>query len=156
MVAPPEKLSPYFADYPLHLFQVLGNDGRDFKNEDLRVVFRNADALRSKRGTDEEFDAELVKYIAAFVNSERLLRLADKKGRVSMCTALEEMIKDGELRGELRGKAESVLELLRELGTVSDELRNKIMAEKNMEVLNAWLKKAARAESVKQFQSEIG
>ena len=68
----PRELEPYFVDYPIHLFQVLGNDGRDFENEDLRTVFRNADALRSKRRTDECFSAEMAKYLAAFVNSECL------------------------------------------------------------------------------------
>lgn len=174
MVELPEELEPHFADYPMHLFQILGNDGRDFTNEDLRTVLRNADALRSGRVQDMDrmIDAELVKYLAAFVNSEKVMKLLqNEKGEIAVCTALEEMIRDGERRGraigkeegraegrtegKAEGKAEDIIELLRELGTVPDELEKTIIGEKNIEVLREWLKKAARAESVAQFQEEI-
>lgn len=154
----PEELEPHFADYPMHLFQILGNDGRDFTNEDLRTVLKNADALRSGRVQDMDrmIDAELVKYLAAFVNSEKVMKLLQsEKGEIAVCTALEEMIRDGERRGRAIGKAEGIIELLRELGTVPDELEKTIIGEKNIEVLREWLKKAARAKSVAQFQEEI-
>lgn len=38
MVDLPEEMKASFQDYQMHLFQVLGNDGRDFKNEDIRTV----------------------------------------------------------------------------------------------------------------------
>lgn len=49
------------------------------------------------------------------------------------------------------GKAESVIEFLEELDTVPEKLKNKIMEENDLTLLNDWLKKAARAESIEGF-----
>lgn len=155
MVDIPEELRAFFQDYQMNLFQVFGNDGRDFKNEDIRTVFRNANALRSGRiqDLDEKIDTELVKYVAAFVNSERVMKLSGKRKKedVQMCTALEELIKQRENEGKAEGKAEDVLELLEDLEPVPEELRERIMKEKNLETLRKWVKQAARADSVESF-----
>ena len=57
----------------------------------------------------------------------------------------------GKAEGRLEGKAESVIELLEELGPVPEELRGKILEEKDPEVLKSWLKLAARSASVEDF-----
>lgn len=49
------------------------------------------------------------------------------------------------------GKAESIIELLEELGPVPEELRKKIMKERDAETLKGWLKLAAKAASVEDF-----
>lgn len=54
------------------------------------------------------------------------------------------------------GKAEDVLELLAELGAVSEELRRTVMETKDLEKLKTWLKLAAKTESVEQFQRQAG
>ena len=54
------------------------------------------------------------------------------------------------------GKAEAVLELLLELGTVPQELQDMIMGTADMEKLGVWLKLAAKAESIEQFQEQAG
>ncbi|MDE6014635.1 MAG: hypothetical protein K2H41_02880 [Acetatifactor sp.] len=59
----------------------------------------------------------------------------------------EELLKDE----RMEAKAEAVLVLLQELGTVPDELAEKIMSEKNPTVLNEYLKYAAKAENVEDF-----
>lgn len=64
---------------------------------------------------------------------------------------LREMLRDE--RAE--GKAESVIELLGEIGPVSDELREKIINEKDMSVLFKWLKLAAKSESVQKFEENM-
>ena len=53
-------------------------------------------------------------------------------------------------------KAEDVLELLTELGAVSEELRRTVMETKDLEKLKTWLKLAAKTESVEQFQRQAG
>lgn len=53
-------------------------------------------------------------------------------------------------------KAEDVLELLAELGAVSEELRRTVMETKDLEKLKTWLKLAAKTESVEQFQRQAG
>ena len=88
-----------------------------------------------------------------------------------MCTALEEMIKAGEMRGRAegkaegraegliegcaKGKAESILELLEDLSPVPAIIQKRIMAEKNLEILKRWHKQAAKAESIEQFQAAM-
>lgn len=53
-------------------------------------------------------------------------------------------------------KTEDVLELLTELGAVSEELRRTVMETKDLEKLKTWLKLAAKTESVEQFQRQAG
>ncbi len=72
---------------------------------------------------------------------------------------LEEMLKDeraeGRAEGIVEGKAEGILLLLQELGTVSDELEERIMSEKDPVTLNKYLKCAARVNSVEEFVHEF-
>ena len=53
------------------------------------------------------------------------------------------------------GKAESILEILNDLGTVSPELTQKVMAEKRIEVLSHWLRLAVKSESITGFEHQI-
>ncbi len=77
----------------------------------------------------------------------------------TMCEALEELMKDeleakraeGMIQGRAQGKAEGILALLNDLGQVPESLQVKIMAQKNTEVLNQWLKYAAKAETINDF-----
>ena len=60
----------------------------------------------------------------------------------------EKLIREEEFA---EGKAESIIELLGELGEVSQELRDEILAEKNLEELSRMIKLAAKAESIEDF-----
>ena len=51
----------------------------------------------------------------------------------------------------IEGTAQSILLLLNDLGDVPSELSKKIVSEKNPDILNQWLKAAAKAESIEQF-----
>ena len=57
--------------------------------------------------------------------------------------------------GVVTGKAQSVMELLEDLGTVPDEIKEKILNEKNPESLNNWLKAAAKADSIEEFLGKM-
>ena len=57
---------------------------------------------------------------------------------------------------ERRGKAESVLEVLELYGQVPEYVRMRILKEDNIQQLSAWLKEAAKAESIEDFQEKIG
>lgn len=59
-------------------------------------------------------------------------------------------------RGMTEGKAESVLFLLEELGTVPEALRKHILAQCDPAVLQQWLKAAAGAESIASFTRQTG
>ena len=72
---------------------------------------------------------------------------------------LEEMLRDerqeGEARGEVRGHATCVLTFLEEKGSVPKELRERISQEKNLEVLQKWLKLAAKVDTIRQFEEQM-
>ena len=63
--------------------------------------------------------------------------------------------KQGIEQGLLRGKKEDILELLQDYGSVGEELRQKIMAETDTEILRHWLKLAGRAGSIEAFQHNM-
>ena len=57
-------------------------------------------------------------------------------------------------KGEARGKADSILLLLSDLGPVPEALRERITGETDMKCLNQWIRGAARASSVEEFTAE--
>lgn len=54
-----------------------------------------------------------------------------------------------------KGKAASILELLEETGKVSEQLKQKILAQHDSETLSKWLKLAAKAETIEEFERRI-
>ena len=68
---------------------------------------------------------------------------------------LREMLRDERAEGKAEGKAESVLILLEEIGTVSEQLQEKIINEKDMSTLLNWLKLAAKSETIQQFEENM-
>lgn len=71
---------------------------------------------------------------------------------INVCQALQEMIMDG----KAEGKAEVLLMLLGELGEVSEALREKVMSQRDFEILDEWIKWAAKAGTVQEFEDRIG
>ena len=62
----------------------------------------------------------------------------------------------GEKKGEIKGKAESVLEVLEVYGQVPEYVKKRILEENDIRLLSAWLKEAAKAESIEDFQEKTG
>ena len=63
---------------------------------------------------------------------------------------------DVEAAGIQKGKIDSLLEILQELGGIPEALQNRIRSEKDLQALTSWLKAAARADSVEEFQKKAG
>ena len=63
----------------------------------------------------------------------------------------QEMLREEYNEGKAEGKAEAVLNLLEELGEISDDLRVRIISEKDLDVLKRWLKQAVKSESIDEF-----
>lgn len=68
---------------------------------------------------------------------------------------LEEGIQKGKIvgraEGKMEGKTEDILDFLADLGPVPDTLKDRILSEKDLNILKKWLKAAARADSVDDF-----
>lgn len=62
---------------------------------------------------------------------------------------------EGETIGEVKGKAEGVLLILSAKGEVTEDLRNRILKETDMDVLNGWVLAAAMAKDVQEFREKI-
>lgn len=62
---------------------------------------------------------------------------------------------EGRTEGRIEGKAESIVEILSAKGSVPERLRDRILAEKEPEVLSRWLQLAVSAGSVSRFEEEM-
>lgn len=67
----------------------------------------------------------------------------------------EEAKEEGIEQGHILGTANDIIELLGEVGEVPEALKNKIMKEEKLEVLRRWLKLAAKAETIEDFEKKI-
>ena len=85
-----------------------------------------------------------VKYMQAW--EEKIMER--EKGR-------QEGREEGRADGKVAGKAESVLEILEEYGEVPDELRDRVLAQRDLEILKSWLKVANKVGSIEEFAEKI-
>ena len=67
-----------------------------------------------------------------------------------------EVAEEAMAKGKAEGKAEDIIELLEEFGTVPEELVARIMGEKDLPTLTKWHKTAIRCSSVDEFTELIG
>ncbi len=63
--------------------------------------------------------------------------------------------KDGIAEGIIKGKAEDILELLEDYGSVPEQLAEEISSQQNVEVLKKWLKLAAKVTSIEEFTEKM-
>ena len=62
---------------------------------------------------------------------------------------------EGMSLGKTRAIQELLLEILNDLGVVSEELKATIMCEMNIEVLNKWVKQVMKFDTVEAFEDYI-
>ena len=78
-----------------------------------------------------------------------------KKGVDIMCEIADRIRNEGREEGMLEGMVRAVIELLEELGQVPQRIVEHIKAEENLGVLSRWLKSAARATSIAEFEANM-
>ena len=66
----------------------------------------------------------------------------------------EELLNDERKAGKAAGQAEFILDILSEHFAVPEELRTRILSEKNSDTLREWHKIAMKSESLEQFCKE--
>ena len=116
--------------------------GLDESTEDFQDDFvqRLQDAVRNVKGSREMEERYML--------LEELLKEERENGRI-------EGKAEGKVEGKVEGKAESILELLSDLGEVPEELRKKILGEKDLDILKSYLKKASASKTIEQFQKLV-
>lgn len=68
---------------------------------------------------------------------------------------IEEGRIEGKAEGKTEGKAESILELLEEIDVIPDSLKQIVLSQKDMDILNKWLKLSTKVTSIDEFIEKI-
>ena len=116
--------------------------------------------------TDDVKINELLGYLKKsdpFYQTENFPRIVErvnyfkiqKEGVTIMCEIADKIRQEGRATGIIEGKIESILELLEELGNVPKQLIQRISKETNSDILNNWLKCAAKASSFAEFEAKM-
>ena len=110
-----------------------------------------------KAGLDEstgDFQDDFVQRLQDAVRKVKASREMEERYML-----LEEMLKEeresGRSEGKAEGKAETILAFLFGLGEISGELREKILNEKNLDILDFYIEKAVLANTIDEFQKLI-
>ena len=65
------------------------------------------------------------------------------------------LLKELREEGKAEGIAESIIEILEDIGSPSEELRDAVYDELDITTLKRWLKLALKVESIEQFANEM-
>ena len=68
---------------------------------------------------------------------------------------LEEARAEGRAEGITTGRAQMILEMLRDKGFISEKTADRVLKEKNLTVLKEWNRLAVEAQSVQEFEEAI-
>lgn len=102
----------------------------------------------------EEYGDDFVKQLQKSIHN---IKASREMGERYML--FEELLQDEREEGREEGRKEALLEyifvLLEELGSVSDEVKELLMAESDRDRLSMYLRKAAKASSIEEFQKEV-
>ena len=116
--------------------------------------------------TDDAKINELLEYLKnsdPFYQTENFPRIVErvkyfkvqKEGVTIMCEIADRIRQEGKEVGIIQGRIESILELLEELGNIPKQLLQRISQETNSDILNKWLKCAAKASSFAEFEAKM-
>lgn len=86
-----------------------------------------------------------VKHMSIFEYNEENVRQVIRE------ESYEEGRETGRIEGKLEGKIEDILDLLKEKGTVPEELEKRITSETDVDILKKWLKLAGSVKNVEEF-----
>lgn len=135
--------------------------------DETRKIF-----LNTKGKNEKEVPKELIHFLKYVENStddyvsgikddsierlhEKVTALKRWRGLEAKYMTFEELLKRRESKGRIEGVAETVLTLLEVYGTVPEDVRERILSERHLEVLKDWTKLAAQVDSVEEFVSKM-
>lgn len=105
-----------------------------------------------------EMNGDTYDMIAQHIKTNELMLVKsykEKEGKVDMCKAIAELMERGRKEGFRDGLQGAILELLEELGQVPQQIVKLIRAEDDQVILSKWLKSAARAASIAEFEANM-
>ena len=112
--------------------------------------FVEADLEQCERDFEDAYVKKLQKFI---------LHVKGNREMEERFMILEEMLKEeraeGMAQGERTSRIDTLLEILQELGSISEHLQEQIKNEKDIEVLKSWIKIAIKSKSIEEFTKKI-
>lgn len=67
----------------------------------------------------------------------------------------EELLQNERKEGKIEDRVESIIELLEDLGSVPEKLKERLEKETDMNTLKKWFKLVAKVESIEQFEAKM-
>lgn len=114
-------------------------------DEEIQLIHRRVEYLKRDR-----------KLEAGYMTMEEYIHSEAERRAKEMAEMLAKPMAESMAESLAASKiAQNIVALLAELGSVPEELRECIAAEKREDTLAAWLKLAARADSIEEFQSKM-
>lgn len=148
-----------YRDGAVSLF--LFTKGRQGGNKTLSQLLRYIEDSVEENATTKELKA-LHNYVTEikhrkevgvrYMKSWELEQMWRREARIE---GLAEGRAEGRKKGCIEGRIQSVIELLEYKGQIPDDLRERIIHEKNPEFVRRWLKLAAMSESIEQFEEKM-
>ena len=175
-----DEMKEYVTNYKLNLYDCHEHDTFDEYHTGLRQLFEVVryadDKEKLKRVMEENRNAyssidhdtkELLEVVAKVKVPERCVvgteggkDMEHNEKKYDVCKAWADWRLEGVEEGKIEGKIEErqmmILEQLEDYGEVSEEIRNKVVQERNIDVLKKWNKFAVKAETVEEFALQAG
>ena len=160
----PEGTWKYIDELKVHVFEMryLGEDVRKLFKSDMRIVvdyLAEGDSYCTDRKIKHK--AALIKMLKALsgekATDEDIRNWLEEcqikeEDEVTVCELFDQYERRGRAEGKTEGKVEDILELLEDYGEIPGKIRERIFGEKDLAVLKRWLKTAAKAGSIEEFQ----
>lgn len=102
----------------------------------------------------QDFGDDFVKLLQQSVQKVKASRELEER-LMGWYDLVQEELVEARAEGMAEGKAEVILELLDEIGDIPEEIRSRVMSERDLSTLGKWFKLAVKAESLEQFQKEM-
>ena len=116
----PDKLKFIFSDYKFNLIQMRSCNDLHFHNSDINTVFDLSSSIYNRDYEkinnlykNQPISPELALVVGAITESQELIDHAlenEKKGAINMCTALEELKKEGVQEGLQEGEVKGIIQ----------------------------------------------
>ncbi|MCQ2548516.1 MAG: Rpn family recombination-promoting nuclease/putative transposase, partial [Lachnospiraceae bacterium] len=174
----PQSIKRAIQDYKIQLIDIHKLNEEDISKlkTDLHYVFDlirvSKDAKKFEevvKNNPEYYDhmpVDAYNLVSAYTSFGKAFKTETTKGAAKMCKAIDDLIEMKLAEGKIEGKIEeskekndemrsAITDSLSLLGKISEKLQETINNQTSFSVLIKWLKIAARAESIEQFEKNI-
>ena len=180
-INPPEYRKNSINVYSFSEEHLLGNVKEKRKNYDLITVIMiclgdedndkyNEKNKNTERNENDKNCSNLIRLLTVLLSTKKSPDekkiILEKEFNISMTNEMREEASDmcdfsnyveerGRKEGRIESKLEDILELLGDLGNIPQRILECIQKETNLDILSKWLKYAAKATSIAEFEANM-